>query len=91
MTVTTFNVCPIWIGKLERSESVLKGISLKLKVYILIVLQYCAILSSGDAGGQLGLVLGASFITLLEVIDLVIMFAINWFRSKPPGKTSDIS
>lgn len=47
--------------------------------------------SSGDAGGQLGLVLGASFITILEVIDLVIMFAINWFRSKPPSKTTDIS
>jgi len=45
----------------------------------------------GDAGGQLGLVLGASFITILEVIDLVIMFAINWFRSKPPNKTTNIS
>lgn len=45
----------------------------------------------GDAGGQLGLVLGASFITLLEVIDLLIMFAINWFRSYPRLKTADIS
>ena len=71
-----------WIGKLETSWSVKKTVS-----------QYstCLILSSGDAGGQLGLVLGASFITILEVIDLVIMFAINWFRSKPPSKTTDIS
>lgn len=59
--------------------------------HILVVMHYCSILSSGDAGGQLGLVLGASFITILEVIDLVIMFAINWFRSKPPNKTTNIS
>lgn len=46
--------------------------------------------SSGDAGGQLGLVLGASFITILEVIDLVVMFAINWFRSTPRTKNTEI-
>lgn len=47
--------------------------------------------SAGDAGGQLGLVLGASCITILEVIDLVIMFAINWFKSPPRRKNTEIS
>lgn len=37
----------------------------------------------GEVGGQLGLVLGASFITIVEVIDLAIMFAINWFWATP--------
>ena len=37
---------------------------------------------TGDAGGQLGLVLGASFITLLEVIDLFVMVVVSWLKSK---------
>jgi len=45
----------------------------------------------GDAGGQLGLVLGASFITILEVVDLVIMLAINWLRFTPRRKNTEIS
>lgn len=40
----------------------------------------------GEVGGQLGLVLGASFITIVEVIDLAIMFVINWFWSTPRRK-----
>lgn len=34
----------------------------------------------GDVGGQLGLVLGASFITLLELIDLFFMWFYFWLR-----------
>lgn len=38
----------------------------------------------GEVGGQLALVLGASFITILEVVDLTIMIAINllWPRTR---------
>lgn len=36
----------------------------------------------GDVGGQLGLVLGASVITLLEVVDLVVCIIFFWLQSK---------
>ena len=45
--------------------------------------KYHVVFVSGDAGGQLGLVLGASVVTILEFVDLLIFLAINWFRSKP--------
>lgn len=45
---------------------------------------------TGDAGGQLGLVLGASFITLLEVIDLFVMVVVSWLKSKYGGKSTDV-
>ena len=48
-----------------------------------VFLKYRFVFVSGDAGGQLGLVLGASVVTILEFVDLLIFLAINWFRSKP--------
>lgn len=44
----------------------------------------------GDAGGQLGLVLGASFITLLEVVDLFVMVVVSWLRSKYRDKSTNV-
>ena len=36
--------------------------------------KYHVVFVSGDAGGQLGLVLGASVVTILEFVDLLITF-----------------
>lgn len=51
-------------------------------------LQHFSFTSTGDVGGQLGLVLGASVITLLEVIDLVIMWVYFWFKGKAKNRSS---
>ncbi|KAK3748780.1 hypothetical protein QZH41_013516 [Actinostola sp. cb2023] len=42
----------------------------------------------GDVGGQLGLVLGASFITLLELIDLFVMWFYFWLKGKAKRRSS---
>ena len=54
-------------------------------IYLLIYLWIIGVLCLGDIGGQIGLFLGASLLTLLEVLDLLgRVLVIKLKRKKSP-------